>query len=61
MLLDTYNNGIYIIDIEAKAKVAVATDIKLWADNKLISYRKDTFTEKIMVPWKDLMVFYIEI
>ena len=46
MLLDTYNNGIYIIDIEAKAKVAVATDIKLWADNKLISYRKDTFTEK---------------
>ena len=46
LLLDTYNNGIYIIDIEAKAKVAVATDIKLWADNKLISYRKDTFTEK---------------
>ena len=46
LILDTYNNGIYIIDIEAKAKVAVATDIKFWANNKLISYTKEKFTEK---------------
>lgn len=46
LLLDTYNNGIYIIDIEAKAKVAVATDIKFWANNKFISYTKEKFTEK---------------
>ena len=46
LLLDTYNNGIYIIDIEVKAKVAVATDIKFWANNKLISYTKEKFTEK---------------
>ena len=46
LLLDTFNNGIYIIDIEAKAKVAVATDIKFWANNKLISYTKEKFTEK---------------
>jgi hypothetical protein len=46
LLLDTYNNGIYIIDIEAKAKVAVATDIKFWENNRLFSYRKEKFTEK---------------
>jgi hypothetical protein len=46
LLLDTFNNGIYIIDIEAKAKVAVATDIKILENNILLSNKKETFTEK---------------
>ena len=46
LLLDTFNNGIYIIDIEAKAKVAVATDIKILENNILLNNKKETFTEK---------------